>query len=253
MQAVALRIEAPVPGARLAVVAAPRLVAEAQAGQFVLLRHGPTWDPYLRDPLFIHRLDHARGDLWMLAWEGQPGYAPLAHCAPDAVLDLIGPCGNGYAPPPTATRIGLLCPARHVAPLVAVAGDLCARGLTITLVCHAPTADQVYPAHLLPHEVEYRVVTDDGSAGEPGPAGRVLAEAIAWADAVLCAGPLPWLLQLRAAHERLRQRDFAQVLMLPEMTPCGVGACGLCAVRTRKGVRLACVDGPAFPLGVLEE
>lgn len=33
--------------------------------------------------------------------------------------------------------------------------------------------------------------------------------------------------------------------------PCGSGVCGVCAVATGRGHRLACREGPAFPLEAL--
>ena len=42
-------------------------------------------------------------------------------------------------------------------------------------------------------------------------------------------------------------RRFAQALVTPPMA-CGVGACQGCAVEMRRGIRLACTDGPVFDL-----
>jgi dihydroorotate dehydrogenase electron transfer subunit len=46
--------------------------------------------------------------------------------------------------------------------------------------------------------------------------------------------------------------DEAQVsvLLTPPM-PCGTGACQACAVQTRRGWKLACREGPLFPLAEL--
>jgi hypothetical protein len=44
----------------------------------------------------------------------------------------------------------------------------------------------------------------------------------------------------------------AQVLVRVPM-PCGAMAeCGVCAVRLRRGIGLACDDGPVFDLGLLD-
>ena len=43
------------------------------------------------------------------------------------------------------------------------------------------------------------------------------------------------------------ERGFASVLLEGPLV-CGVGACGVCAVETRKGMRMLCSDGPVFDL-----
>ena len=39
-----------------------------------------------------------------------------------------------------------------------------------------------------------------------------------------------------------------QALVLASMPCAGLAGCGVCALRTRRGWRLACEDGPVFPL-----
>ena len=76
-----------------------------------------------------------------------------------------------------------------------------------------------------------------------------------WADLILVDLParmLPDLTDLvgvRSLNELTRE---SQVLLTTDM-PCGaIADCGACAVKTRKGWKLVCKDGPVFNLADLE-
>jgi dihydroorotate dehydrogenase electron transfer subunit len=73
---------------------------------------------------------------------------------------------------------------------------------------------------------------------------------MSWADQVCAALPLDQLPALRDAIRAVKfrwERGFASVLLEGPLV-CGVGACGVCAVEIRKGVRMLCSDGPVFDL-----
>ena len=172
--------------------------------------------------------------------------------APDwrlgAGIELLGPIGHGFCPPATAKRwllATLDCPADRLLGLV---DQGVARGAAVSLWSSQPP-----PA--LPPQVE--VTTD-------------LAEALAWADYLaldLLPESLPHLRRRLAILLTARRRPgtevgsldawelplppTAQALIGHEM-PCGIGVCGACAVKARRGWKLTCVDGPVFDLRELE-
>jgi dihydroorotate dehydrogenase electron transfer subunit len=79
-------------------------------------------------------------------------------------------------------------------------------------------------------------------------------EALAWADYLALDVPPDGLDRLRDRLGLDPTSDLAasaQVLISMAM-PCGWGACGACAVKARRGWKLACKDGPVFDLNVLE-
>ena len=134
-----------------------------------------------------------------------------------------------------------------MAPLIALAEQELARGQTIVVCCGASTAERVYPAALLPPEVEYAVATDDGSLGKKGLVTDVFAEYLPWANQSMACGPVPMFRSMAGVVRREGMRRSVQILMETEMA-CGTGICYGCAVFTRKGVRLCCKDGPRFEL-----
>ena len=94
------------------------------------------------------------------------------------------------------------------------------------------------------------LVTDDGSAGHGGVARDLFSNLVRWADCVcIAADPAtyPALAEIVRDVRLGPSERFAQALVAPPMV-CGVGACQGCGVRTARGFKLACTDGPVFDL-----
>jgi dihydroorotate dehydrogenase electron transfer subunit len=206
-----------------------------QPGQFALAREPATLDPYLRRAIWLYRIGGERIAFTLSAFD------PLATRARVGdTLDLLAPLGHAVEFDANARHILLIGEGARVAPLFAIADNAIAQQREVVLVCRG--AD-ILPAQLLAPEIEYRI---DASAQTT--------ELIAWADAIVASGPgeLYRVLAdtIRAARYRLGA-GLARVLIDVPM-PCGTGDCYACAVETRHGVQLACVDGPAFDLIDLE-
>lgn len=235
---------------------APALARAGRPGQFVMVRCADprSTDPLLRRPLALHRLHPEQGSLELLVRVVGRGTAWLAARAPGDTFDLLGPLGQGFALPRPGRNLLLVAGGIGIAPLVAVADEALARGCAVVLALGARTAAELYPATLLPPEVELHVATDDGSAGRQATVIELLRDPdlglLPWADQLMACGPRPMLVELSAAVRagRLRWRTgFAQV-SLEERMACGVGACLGCVVPTRQGYRRVCRDGPVFDL-----
>jgi dihydroorotate dehydrogenase electron transfer subunit len=78
-----------------------------------------------------------------------------------------------------------------------------------------------------------------------------LAEVAHWADYVALDVPresLPWLCENLGISERAKVTFEAQVLIVTPMPCSGMAECGVCAVKTQRGWKMACKDGPVFDL-----
>jgi hypothetical protein len=153
---------------------------------------------------------------------------------PGTELRLWGPLGNGFRLDWNVRCLALAAqedPSRLM-PLIAQALE---RGIDITFCVDGPPPP-------LPASVE---VTPLGA----------LPEVLTWADFLAFELPLsklPGLRELLGLRPEQVLPCPAQIL-LHTMMPCGgVAECGVCAVPTRKGWKLACQDGPVFDLSVLE-
>lgn len=230
-------------------VQGPRELLACRPGQFLMLRCGPAWTPYLRRALFpVDASGHSLA-FWIdsLADEGM---AWLSRRKAGDVLDLLGPLGKGFSLQPQQRRLLLVGEAAHVSPLLALMHVQLSRQGSVVLLLHAPTATALLPPGALPPPVEYYTATDDGSAGSADELDALLASAVPWADALAAAGSPAFLrrLQRRVGEARPEPyRGFAQAVA-PVPLPCGGGACLACLVDTGRGYHRACQRGPVFDL-----
>ncbi len=239
-------------GVNLMWLKAPDVAREGQPGQFLMVRCGEGYDPLLRRALSIHRMGlipgtgNERGFALLYSIAGQ-GTAYLRSRRPGDALDIIAPLGHGFSVHRDSRQLLLLGSGWGVSPLVALAEQQVARGRSVTLLMGAARASQLYPSQLLPPEVELQVATDDGSAGHHGSVADLAGGYWGWCDEVFACGPAALYKALAESSAGQWPRKRVQVLAEQAMA-CGVGACYACAVTTRRGYRLACVDGPRFDL-----
>ena len=237
------------PAARLIEMYAPQLAQSVQAGQYCMLRCSPAnvSDPLLRRPFFIHGVQRDAGICTLLVHVRGRGTAWLAAQREGSILDLLGPMGHGWSIRPTVRNLLLVSEGTMIASLTYLAQTALEQELAVALVAACESEDEVYPPALLPPEVEYHIVTKDGSTGQHGDVQSVLGTYLPWADAAcFCVAP-ETSVALYAHFERLRLKHFAQGAVLRPLV-CGNGVCLTCNVETRSGPKLVCRDGPIFDL-----
>ncbi len=215
---------------------APELATTMRPGQFALVRDPSTLDPYLRRTMWLYRNEGEHVAFTL------PAHDPLAaRTRVGDTLDLLAPIGRAVEFDANARHILLIGEDARVAPLIVIADSAVLQQREVVLICRGADA---FPPYLLAPEIEYR--TDANALG---------AELIAWADAIVASGPDTLYDALadvvRAARYRLEPGWARGLIDLP--MPCGTGECYACAIETRRGVQLACVDGPALDLADFEK
>jgi dihydroorotate dehydrogenase electron transfer subunit len=235
---------------------APEVARGAVPGQFLMLRCHDDGAPFMPRPMSYHRLRPSQGgghDFAILFEVIGLGTQWLSCRRPGDRVFVYGPLGRGYAVRRGAGNLLLVAGGIGVAPLVWLADEQVARGCHVTLIEGARGADGLFPAHLLPPEVEVVAATEDGSLGQRGLATDLVPEYLSWADQVFACGPKAMFRALanvvrRFEGEGARRRRKSVQVLLEEVMPCGTGICYGCGIRTRRGVRLVCKDGPRFEL-----
>jgi len=231
----------PLPAALLLWCRAPRLARAAGPGQFVMVRCGPSHDPYLRYPLPIHRLSDE--GIALLATPESGAYPWLIEAAIGDLVDLYGPCGR--APKARGVgHVGLFSQGATLGPLPAILDRHKGPAQLMTM---GPTDRHVYPHQLLPPGVEYTRFVGAEEAGGFWEASAVL---VRWAERIYAYGSPAFYRRLWRLIERERvvvPEGFAWAWVTRDMA-CGVGACGGCLLPTRRGPRRVCVEGPFFDL-----
>ncbi len=249
---------------------APSLSQRAQPGQFVMVDPGAelgSVDPLLPRAFSYYRFRYAstrasnRDSTRVPARDSEREFALLytvvgrvtermAAQQPGERVWMLGPLGRGFDVRRAASNLLLVGGGVGIAPLVALADaqlDQTSRARSLVLCFGARSADGVYPAELLPPQVEYQVATEDGSMGTQGFVTDLFADYLSWADQSFACGPTPMFRAMSPIVQRDGLNRPVQILMETEMA-CGTGLCYGCAVFTRRGVKLCCTDGPRFEL-----
>jgi dihydroorotate dehydrogenase electron transfer subunit len=238
---------------------APRVAGAARPGQFVHLLAGEDRSFPLRRPFSIWRVGPAGGS------PGGPGTVEvvfdvvgvgtraLSRLRAGDLVDVLGPLGRGFEPPPEPAGCVLVGGGYGAAPLFFLAGELRARRCRVDLVIGAATAARLLDpaaAGRLGHGLT--VTTDDASAGRRGlvtdPLGDLLART--GATRVYACGPMPML----AAVSRVAAAAGVPCqVAVEEQMACGTGICFSCVLPVRPEgssgeTRMArsCLEGPVF-------
>jgi dihydroorotate dehydrogenase electron transfer subunit len=250
----------------IAVTLGSAQLAAAQVGQFIALRCSlaESYDPLLRQPLFIVTTNPQAATCTLLVGDSDPTYAFLTSQPRGATLNVLGPLGHGWNVASSVRTLALLGTARQATALFALAHVAVNRGVAVSVLLGATNDDRVPeeprnlaevsppPSFLLPAAAEYNV-TYGADAGE---AALTLLDdqLLRWADVLAVALPRAHLPQVAQRIRQVRlqwNRGFAQAAMLDAADtwlPCAIGVCGVCTIEGKLGQRLICSDGPIFDL-----
>jgi dihydroorotate dehydrogenase electron transfer subunit len=236
---------------RITITVPKGMAGEARAGHFVnvLCRGERSFDPLLRRPYSVMRALADERAIDILVRPFGRGSAWLAEQPPGMVLDVMGLHGNTFTVNSGSRNLLMVAGGVGAAPLLMLSEEAVARGLNVTYLMGAASADGLLSSSQLPASVEYVVATDDGSQGHHGFVTDLAPEYARWADQVFTCGPEPMFRSLRAAlsPHRIGGKPPIQVSMERSMA-CGVGACLGCVVETKRGMSASCVDGPVYDL-----
>jgi dihydroorotate dehydrogenase electron transfer subunit len=203
-------------------------------GQFYMLTAAERWGGGEDERPFLPRafsvMSARDGTLEFLLEDVGPGTARLCELDAGDELHVLGPLGNGFAPPRDGRRPVLVGGGVGIAPLVIWHEAL---GGAETLLGFRDAA-HAEGAVLLPGA---RVATDDGSVGHHGLVTDLLP--VDPSIEIYACGPPPMLDAIAALGVP------AQLAMESGMA-CGFGACFGCVVATTDGYVRLCVDGPVI-------
>jgi len=220
-------------------------------GQFYMLTASERWGggqgerPFLPRAFSVLRA-HA-GELQFLIEVVGPGTNRLCELHSGDELLLVGPLGNGFAPPREGRAPLLVGGGVGIAPL-AIWQDALGSEATTALLGFRDEA-HAHGASLLTNPT---VATDDGSVGHHGLVTALLEDELddrADEVEVYACGPPPMLEAVRAM---CTDHQVPAQLALESGMACGFGACFGCVVPTQDGYVRLCVDGPVLEASKLE-
>jgi dihydroorotate dehydrogenase electron transfer subunit len=225
---------------------APPVQEAARPGQFVHLRVNAGLEPFFRRPFSVYRAQKYTEIFYEVVG---PGTKLLSGKKKGDLVDVLGPVGKPFElPGERVKQVVMVAGGVGVAPFLILTDVLKVRKLDLVLFYGGRTEGHVYPMkEFMANGVDVRVATEDGSVGTKGRVTKLFRD-LDWdpqTTVLYTCGPRPMLAAVR---------DFARARRVPgqaaceEVMACALGACLGCSIRTTKGYKTVCYDGPVFDL-----
>lgn len=228
---------------------APKIAKEAIPGQFVMVKGWTSTDPLLRRPISFNRINKKKGTIELLFRVIGKGTQILAKLETGDELDLVGPLGNGFEEFAVKKNAILVGGGAGIAPLLALAESIISKDVKVYALIGANSKESVLiKKDFAELGCKVLVSTDNGSAGKKGKATDLLVDLLKsglslYATQAFACGPRPMIKTLMEIAGKFK---VPVQVSLEEWMACGIGACFGCTVKTRKGNKKVCSDGPVF-------
>ena len=225
-------------------VASVTAVQSMKPGQFAnILVEGKT----LRRPISICGFSREEGTVRFVFEIRGEGTEILSEMSVGQTMDILAPLGNGFDIDP-AEKAVFVGGGIGVPPLLGASAPF---GSNATVLLGFRNKDAAILAdEFKANGADVRIATDDGSLGHHGFVTQLLSQRLdeSPCDAIYACGPKP-MLRLTAAEAE--KRGIRCMVSLEERMGCGIGACLVCACKTRTpdgGEKFlhVCRNGPVF-------
>jgi dihydroorotate dehydrogenase electron transfer subunit len=236
---------------------APSIAAEAEPGQFVMVKPAPGHEPLLRRPFSVFEVLHdGQGTptgITLLNQRVGITTRQLFDAEEGQRIPCLGPLGRPFSSVDPGTDAWMVAGGVGLAPFATLATALEARGVPMTLFYGGRSAKDLFYTELFERAGAALVLaTEDGTRGEHGrvtvPLERALSGRGDRRVMLFACGPEPMLAAV--AHLSARYSVPCEV-SVERVMGCGLGGCYSCVVPVRGAdgrphyVR-SCVNGPVF-------
>ncbi|NLU53570.1 MAG: dihydroorotate dehydrogenase electron transfer subunit [Clostridiaceae bacterium] len=222
--------------------------SEASAGQFVNIKCGEGSEAFLRRPISICSIDRENKTFDIVFNVRGKGTKLLSRYDSGDEIDVMGPLGRGFTIDPSHKSIAVVGGGIGIFPLLQVLKDHPAPNKTAILGFR--TRDLVVLEDSFnQYSTELLIATDDGSYGHKGFVTDLLSKKVEAQnfDMVYFCGPS---VMMKLGVEVLKKHNIPSEVSVEQRMGCGIGACLVCACKTRKGsdwdYSHVCKDGPVF-------
>jgi len=233
------------PTVTLLEVAAPRIAAKAEPGQFIILRVDEKGE---RMPLTIADYNRVKGTVTIIFQKvGLTTQLLDALEEGDFIQDFVGPLGLATELPENIQKVCVVGGGVGCAIAYPQAKALYSKGISVDVIAGFRSKDIVIL------EDEFKAVcdhlyitTDDGSYAEKGFVTdklKSLIDAGNQYDAVIAIGPIP---MMKFVCKTTEPYGIKTIVSLNPIMIDGTGMCGGCRVSVGGEIKFACVDGPDF-------
>ncbi len=225
------------------------MAAAAKPGQFINAKINDSFEPLLRRPFGIHKVNGVKISI-MYKVIGK-GTRLLSMKKPGEGLDIIGPLGRGFDLSRQAIKgrsAILVAGGMGVAPLLFLAAKLKKLKIKTLVLLGASDRENICCEPDFKNlGCRVKISTDDGSKGFEGYVSALLEKELSAVSrqplTVYACGPHP---MLKEVARICREKNIPAGVSLEEHMSCGFGACLGCAVNTKEGYKRVCKEGPVF-------
>lgn len=227
-----------------------RIAAQAQPGQFIMVRVSAHPHPLLRRPFSIHSRREKMIEIFFQVTG--LGTKILSQKNTEDPLDILGPLGQGFETGKALrrTEAALVGGGRGIAPLYFLAQELRRSGASARIFYGGKTREDLPLKEKFEEEnFDLSCSTDDGSTGYEGLVSDLFqAELERYRpDRLYACGPDPMMKKL---SKTALEKDIPAEFSLESLMGCGFGACWGCVKKIRRNktgewVKI-CEEGPVF-------
>lgn len=222
-------------------VVSKKIADAATAGQFCMIGLEKV---FLRRPLSIYSVDKNNGTVSFLYKVVGKGTDILASLPVGSKVNVLGPLGQGYN----------LQVKDNVEPVLVAGGTGIASIHFLASSLSKPGS--LYYGVRKKEELmcldefekmgwKINISTEDGSCGYKGFVTDLLSKQIQQNSIIYVCGPTP---MMKKIAEIAKNKNISGYASLEQKMACGVGNCQGCAVKINNAYKMACKDGPVFPL-----
>lgn len=225
---------------------APSIQESVRPGQFIHIKVNDGMEPFFRRPFSVYRARKYTEIFYEVVGNGTQ---ILSEKKSGDQLDIIGPVGTPFTlPEKNIKQVVMIAGGIGVAPFLMFSDVIKDRGLDLILLYGGRTGDHVYPMNeFKDNGVVVKIATDDGSVGVKGRVSDLFPE-IAWdtqATMIYTCGPHP---MMKAVQKFASDHNLSGEAACEEVMACALGACLGCSIKTTRGYKTVCYEGPVFDL-----
>jgi dihydroorotate dehydrogenase electron transfer subunit len=228
----------------------PKISAQSQPGQFLMVRVNAHHQPLLRRPLSIHSKNENTIEIFFQI--AGMGTELLSQKELEDSMDILGPLGKGFETGKKlkGKEVAVVGGGRGIAPLYFLIQELCSFGAS-GRIFYGGKSQEDLPLKKKLEQTGFDLFcsTDDGSFGFKGFVSDFFnAELEKFTpDRIFACGPEQ---MMKKISDTARKKNIFAEFSLESFMGCGFGACWGCVRRIKKGNKeewvKICEDGPVF-------
>lgn len=231
---------------------APEVATSAKPGQFVHIRIKPGYEPFLRRPFSLHRIDIENKNIELLYRVIGDGTKQLSQMNAGDYVNVMGPLGNGFETQSSFDHAIIVAGGMGSAPVFFLIDTLVKSGKSATLLWGVRNGREIFDeSYLKKIGVDVQIATEDASKGQSGFVTGLLSEYLKQKfknikyQGYIC-GPEGMIKEIQNI---VKNDKINWQVSMEEKMACAVGVCLGCAISIRnKGFQMVCKDGPVFNL-----